>query len=111
MRILHLYTFFFSSRRGHTMSYGDWSSDVCSSDLSVRCWHGATTANTERYMDFAHEHGFSGVRSEERRVGKECRSRWSPYHLKISGAENGTHPLHWQLGAALTAPVALAGFN
>ena len=25
-------------------------------------------------------HEFSGVRSEERRVGKECRSRWSPYH-------------------------------
>src|SRR5436309_15938142 len=24
----------------------------------------------------------STVRSEERRVGKECRSRWSPYHLK-----------------------------
>src|ERR1043166_4979655 len=23
-----------------------------------------------------------GARSEERRVGKECRSRWSPYHLK-----------------------------
>src|SRR2546427_8627742 len=23
---------------------------------------------------------FLGVRSEERRVGKECRSRWSPYH-------------------------------
>ena len=22
----------------------------------------------------------SNVRSEERRVGKECRSRWSPYH-------------------------------
>ena len=22
----------------------------------------------------------SGTRSEERRVGKECRSRWSPYH-------------------------------
>ena len=22
----------------------------------------------------------SGYRSEERRVGKECRSRWSPYH-------------------------------
>ena len=21
-----------------------------------------------------------GIRSEERRVGKECRSRWSPYH-------------------------------
>ena len=24
--------------------------------------------------------GLDGVRSEERRVGKECRSRWSPYH-------------------------------
>ena len=23
---------------------------------------------------------FENLRSEERRVGKECRSRWSPYH-------------------------------
>ena len=23
---------------------------------------------------------WTGIRSEERRVGKECRSRWSPYH-------------------------------
>ena len=23
---------------------------------------------------------FDTIRSEERRVGKECRSRWSPYH-------------------------------
>src|SRR5438094_9223045 len=28
--------FFFSSRRRHTRSYGDWSSDVCSSDLTRR---------------------------------------------------------------------------
>src|SRR5207248_4898759 len=27
--------FFFSSRRRHTRSYGDWSSDVCSSDLAT----------------------------------------------------------------------------
>src|SRR5207248_3852525 len=27
--------FFFSSRRRHTRSYGDWSSDVCSSDLQA----------------------------------------------------------------------------
>src|SRR6266705_1745380 len=27
--------FFFSSRRRHTRSYGDWSSDVCSSDLAL----------------------------------------------------------------------------
>src|SRR2546430_14064170 len=25
-------------------------------------------------------HGDNDQRSEERRVGKECRSRWSPYH-------------------------------
>src|SRR5256885_12318557 len=35
-------------------------------------------------MDTAGQHWVSpaqyGVRSEERRVGKECRSRWSPYH-------------------------------
>ena len=24
--------------------------------------------------------GTAAIRSEERRVGKECRSRWSPYH-------------------------------
>ena len=28
-----------------------------------------------RHAGFRHDH-----RSEERRVGKECRSRWSPYH-------------------------------
>ena len=28
-----------------------------------------------KYFDFGEDH-----RSEERRVGKECRSRWSPYH-------------------------------
>src|SRR5207248_6449855 len=30
---LFFFFFFFSSRRRHTRSYGDWSSDVCSSDL------------------------------------------------------------------------------
>src|SRR5207248_7898611 len=31
----HYVVFFFSSRRRHTRSYGDWSSDVCSSDLNL----------------------------------------------------------------------------
>src|SRR5438094_1995136 len=30
---IFVFFFFFSSRRRHTRSYGDWSSDVCSSDL------------------------------------------------------------------------------
>src|SRR6266705_3297493 len=35
--------FFFSSRRRHTRSYGDWSSDVCSSDLKIWIAAGAIT--------------------------------------------------------------------
>ena len=31
-------------------------------------------------IDKAPEEKERGIRSEERRVGKECRSRWSPYH-------------------------------
>ena len=30
--------------------------------------------------DLSRYSGLVGNRSEERRVGKECRSRWSPYH-------------------------------
>ena len=37
-------------------------------------------ANMEDFIRFAISEGFSSYRSEERRVGKECRSRWSPYH-------------------------------
>src|SRR5262252_10433363 len=33
--ILYMFFFFFSSRRRHTRSLCDWSSDVCSSDLTV----------------------------------------------------------------------------
>src|SRR5699024_8752491 len=33
-----LCVFFFSSRRRHTRSKRDWSSDVCSSDLLIRSW-------------------------------------------------------------------------
>ena len=33
----------------------------------------------QKLWDEANSH-FEEVRSEERRVGKECRSRWSPYH-------------------------------
>ena len=33
-----------------------------------------------RVRAFGAERQEEGTRSEERRVGKECRSRWSPYH-------------------------------
>ena len=44
-------------------------------------------AYTNRFLSYAglvralkEQHQKSHSRSEERRVGKECRSRWSPYH-------------------------------
>src|ERR1039457_7697199 len=40
-----------------------------------------TTTNSKQSLNFgAYQFCQRGTRSEERRVGKECRSRWSPYH-------------------------------
>src|SRR5258707_7267688 len=99
--------FFVSSRRRHTRYWRDWSSDVCSSDLlqeSGRCALGRWAARGKQYIVMirpATGENADGLvmqqllyagevrsikeinipkRSEERRVGKECRSRWSPYH-------------------------------
>src|SRR5256885_10996869 len=95
--------FFFSSRRRHTRLQGDWSSDVCSSDLLVAWGLGwartfvlakvseriGSDLRTTTYnhlltlsLDYygSKRTGDLMARSEERRVGKECRSRWSPYH-------------------------------
>src|SRR2546429_2714636 len=96
--------FFFSSRRRHTRCSRDWSSDVCSSDLrhsrratalpgappdrsAVRPAEDSTAGLGEpRPRPSGPRRRLSAspnsMRSEERRVGKECRSRWSPYHLK-----------------------------
>src|SRR2546422_7315117 len=97
-----VFFFFFSSRRRHTRCSRDWSSDVCSSDLTPHLAAARRLRAIELPQDAAfdlpalrraHElpavrrHamdakalGAAVVRSEERRVGKECRSRWSPYH-------------------------------
>src|SRR3712207_8021468 len=43
--------------------------------------HEGRLAQRARLADQNEERGLEAVlRSEERRVGKECRSRWSPYH-------------------------------
>src|SRR5260221_11234518 len=39
-----------------------------------------TVTEARLAIALAREGGIGIVRSEERRVGKECRSRWSPYH-------------------------------
>src|SRR3712207_8233451 len=97
--------FFFSSRRRHTRYWRDWSSDVCSSDLekllseagfddgSRKLLKGYGPLTLKPWVIVANVEEGAGLpeglpddaiaisaRSEERRVGKECRSRWSPYH-------------------------------
>src|SRR5437868_12889010 len=95
--------FFFSSRRRHTRSKRDWSSDVCSSDLQ-RLDEGfqvvqqrgiplggalAPSAGAAEALLLGRGRGRRlrqgrqfAQRSEERRVGKECRARWGPEHEK-----------------------------
>src|SRR5688572_31732837 len=81
--------FFFSSRRRHTRFDCDWSSDVCSSDLNRRESGSLLTSNARRLQTNTVLPEMrcaetvvprpSMLRSEERRVGKECRSRGWPY--------------------------------
>src|SRR5687768_18585880 len=93
--------FFFSSRRRHTRCSRDWSSDVCSSDLvqveGMTVQHrgkdlgrvgGAATGHDEDQIEHFETADDREDRSEERRVGKECRSRWSPYHYKKNNKNN-----------------------
>src|SRR5947199_7959475 len=86
-RLICVVCFFFSSRRRHTRCLSDWSSDVCSSDLIVRreARITQTLSDHDRRMVLLvfrslELHKLLERRSEERRVGKECRSRWAPYH-------------------------------
>src|SRR5207253_6147788 len=97
--------FFFSSRRRHTRWPRDWSSDVCSSDLDqpaiklslarVFMYTGQINDAKQLLMEARKKassdpdvhrnlalvlqrlgESNQALRSEERRVGKECRSRW-----------------------------------
>src|SRR2546422_7707276 len=84
--------FFFSSRRRHTRCSRDWSSDVCSSDLAqagrnfdavqveTKQVQGNIWMTLKQVQAAKPTWDYEPLRSEERRVGKECRSRWSPYH-------------------------------
>src|SRR3546814_947191 len=103
--VLFLSLFFFKQKTAYEMRISDWSSDVCSSDLTQNA--ALRKAGIPQHFDFdgsiilitnqdmENSKGkmaphFKALvsrcfyRSEERRVGKECvstcRSRWSPYH-------------------------------
>src|SRR5699024_11487341 len=106
--------FFFSSRRRHTRSKRDWSSDVCSSDLISEDKelitffenNGIHRLTIQDILDVNQRPKFQQFdsysfltlktfqatgqdwkvvhRSEERRVGKECRCRWSRSQVEES---------------------------
>src|SRR5690606_39815035 len=104
------FSFFFSSRRRHTRFSRDWSSDVCSSDLptplsqvanvstpdgmtiTIQPWERGMIPEIERGIHLANigfnpmNNGESVIisvpKSEERRVGKECRSRRATHHYR-----------------------------
>src|SRR5262249_56373146 len=107
---------FFSSRRRHTILVSDWSSDVCSSDLekgndnrsvpvlyrddAIEQHHDHEEEDSEReivqerigyHSPFLLRPDASSPthrRSEERRVGKECRSReWADHERKSKTIE------------------------
>src|SRR5688500_20341617 len=91
--------FFFSSRRRHTSLQGDWSSDVCSSDLSggalfaVGAGVSLLTGRSLLYSGTRQvligaaaavvTYLVGHLRSEERRVGKEWRSGGTADQEKI----------------------------
>src|SRR5436190_23774659 len=105
-----LFLFFFSSRRRHTRSLCDWSSDVCSSDLNfrdssqqhrvaLRLPPGVTAepAVLEGSVPPRSRLSFPVKikvtdRSEERRVGKECRYGWARYDEQKKQQERGLGP-------------------
>src|SRR3712207_9514262 len=101
----------FSSRRRHTRYSRDWSSDVCSSDLVAmvagRTFAMAANRILDRHIDArkprtANRELVTGAvsvrtawtRSEERRVGKECRSRWSRYNYNKNLSMQSDHRNH-----------------
>src|SRR3546814_8081974 len=101
----YFFFFFVKQKTAYEMRISDWSSDVCSSDLRaaadfacpIRCLGAGRIGLAEqrlvaerRLREGDRRQRLVGgimckqMRSEERRVGKECvstcRSRWSPYH-------------------------------
>ena len=105
--VFFFFFFFFKQKTAYEIYQCDWSSDVCSSDLNgsyyesceeitaitlggssfVWAFDNDTITNGGSVVNYTFNSAGSHTvmlimtnRSEERRVGKECRSRWSPYH-------------------------------
>src|SRR5437762_12561144 len=104
--MIRILFFFFSSRRRHTRYIGDWSSDVCSSDLLARSRRPRRRSQRTSPRSFAIASPRKPTRanswptrarvarSEERRVGKEGREQ--------RAAEQGTEIIPYRASGETT---------
>src|SRR5574337_1574521 len=91
-----IFFFFFSSRRRHTRLSGDWSSDVCSSDLSLPgppvvnvfspLWpgKGGWSLASQRWLE---------VNDLGRLVNRYGRRQWHPTPVLLPGKSHGRKSL------------------
>src|SRR3546814_5974230 len=101
-QLVCIFAFFFSSRRRHTRCALVTGVQTCALPISIKPPHlfdsgrhalydfpfftdvDDTRADTSAKLPQFRDSFLVAIRSEERRVGKECvstcRSRWSPYH-------------------------------
>src|SRR5437868_14491447 len=116
MAVVGCFFFFFSSRRRHTRSKRDWSSDVCSSDLGgIRVERGSGSDRPLQEAERSLEAGeLVALRSEERRVGKECTTRRAASRKKkrwqAKRASSRTHNRTTKTASSSTRrPIAFTG--
>src|SRR3546814_11349359 len=93
--------FFFKQKTAYEMRISDWSSDVCSSDLARSGESELGCLISSSHLTKIGACNDRSLRSEERRVGKECvstcRSRWSQCHeqkkqeTQTHGNKRSTH--------------------
>src|SRR6266487_4508546 len=95
MRSVYVVLFFFSSRRRHTRWTGDWSSDVCSSDLPVLC---------EPFTQWVLEDDFADGRPPLEDAGVQIVPDVEPYELMKLRLLNASHQ-------ALCYPGYLVGYR
>src|SRR6266850_7745603 len=85
--------FFFSSRRRHTSLQGDWSSDVCSSDLRLAYpWHDNFCERRSYYVGqcpggFGHQG--QDIRAADCNPKSEGEDRCSPRHNEVVAVRGG----------------------
>src|SRR5581483_2632731 len=90
--------FFFSSRRRHTRYWRDWSSDVCSSDLSSSAWWPASrSTNTSWPRSFEKK---SEARTQARARGVGTDGLWGRHLPCVSAGLHFALPSWLSLSAA-----------